>query len=1225
MKSPDKISKLNANKAGLTSPAVNPYGLMKVGPDGQLELPESHLVEVMGVHRGRRKRRRLRILIDNGASHLFVSKKFVNRCGLITQPMEVEAHMANKSVSHTSEIVLGLEYSLDGVLESGDFVVLPHMEYDLILGIPWFKWRNPKINYIDRNLKYKAEDGRDISLSFSLDEALARLGTVMAEELDSFLRADPKLRPRLFAVHVKLHVLDGERANIPDDPDLASIINEYVGVVFRDEVQTGVPPDRPGGNHTIPIIPGSKPVNRPMYSLSVAELDELKKQLAELLRLGLIRPSKSPWGSPVLFVEKPGGGMRMCVDYRELNKITIKDRYTLPLISSLRDRLQGMKYFSKIDLKQAYHQVAIDPVDIEKTAFKTRYGHFEAVVCLEGLTSVPATFQRMIQNVLKDGLDVFCGAYLDDIIVYSKTLKEHREHVRWVLQQLAKYQLIAKMSKCEWGKPEVQFLGFLVSEDGIRITPEHIEAIQTFPKPTTVTDIKSFLGLANYFHWFVANLAELTGPLSQLASDEANRGKKRQKIVGWDVPHDKAFAQIKEAIVSAPVLRFFDPSLPTKVKPDASQVGLGAWLAQDDGKGWRPVAFLSRKFTPAEMNYDTRERELLAIHEALRKWRHYLEGIKFWVETDHQSLKWLDDVRILNRRQARWIMNMQSFDFTIGYSPGDLNTVADILSRRPDYFSHCERCRTFLEINSVELGVTSPLLDTIRDTTSKDPLAKVWIEGLENPTLADRSEKHRLTKLKYIDGLIKYGDKERIYVPDVDNLRSRVLFEFHDSPLAGHQGANRTYEKLSREYYWPKMERDVKDYTRSCDTCQRVKAERDLKFGLLHPLEVPEARWTDLGFDFIVDLPEVDGMSIIAVVVDRLTKRIHLFALPTNADAEAVAKAFFANVFKLHGLPLSIVSDRDSKFVSKFWQSLFNVLGTKLKMATARHQQTDGQSENVVGVVKSMITSFLDSDQDTWLENLPFIEFAFNDSVNATTGFTPFELDLGYHPRTPLSLSVPVNSKKGRHSAAFAKLSTIEAFVHVTYTTSPDAQQFVQHLKDMVARAKHRLEDAQHKMAKYHDLKRREDPCWPIGSEVMLLRDGLKVPGVSEQKQQLLSRYVGPFKVISHQSPNYTLQLPPTMSRVHPTFHVERLRLYKSPAEKFDRPVYDRPAPILVNDHEEYVVDAILQHKTNKRTKKLLFLVDWEGYGPEERSWEPRENLEHLDVFKEYCAMHRLH
>jgi hypothetical protein len=232
-----------------------------------------------------------------------------------------------------------------------------------------------------------------------------------------------------------------------------------------------------------------------------------------------------------------------------------------------------------------------------------------------------------------------------------------------------------------------------------------------------VTDTKPFLGLANYFHWLVANLAELTGPLSQLASAEANCGKKRQRIVGWNLTHDQSFVQIKEAIVSAPVFHFFDLSLPTKVKPDAPQVGLGAWLAQDDGQGWRPVAFVSRKFIPAEMNYNTRERELLAINEALRKWRHYLEGLKFWVETDHQSLKWLGEVCILNRRQACWIMNMQSFDFTIGYSLSRSlsNTVADILSRRPNYVSYCERGRIFFEINSVELGVSSPLLNTIHD------------------------------------------------------------------------------------------------------------------------------------------------------------------------------------------------------------------------------------------------------------------------------------------------------------------------------------------------------------------------------------------------------------------------------------------------------------------------------------------------------------------------------
>jgi hypothetical protein len=236
------------------------------------------------------------------------------------------------------------------------------------------------------------------------------------------------------------------------------------------------------------------------------------------------------------------------------------------------------------NLRQNCHSIEQLEDEFTKLTVLVTLSHAEKCR-LEGLTSVPATFQRMIQSVLKGGLDVFCGAYLDEIIVYSRTLKEHCEHVCWVLQQLANYQLIAKMSKCEWGKPEVQFLGFLVSKDGIRITPEHIEAIHTFPKPKPVTDIKSFLGLANYFHWFVAKLAELTGPLSQLASAEANHGKKCQKIVGWNLTHHHSFVEIKEAIVSAPVLQFFASSLPTKVNPDASQVGLRAWLAQDDGKG----------------------------------------------------------------------------------------------------------------------------------------------------------------------------------------------------------------------------------------------------------------------------------------------------------------------------------------------------------------------------------------------------------------------------------------------------------------------------------------------------------------------------------------------------------------------------------------------------------------------------------------------------------------
>jgi hypothetical protein len=387
--------------------------------------------------------------------------------------------------------------------------------------------------------------------------------------------------------------------------------------------------------------------HRAIYRMSYEEMNELKRQLADLLHKGFIRPSTSPFGAPVLFVHKKEGTLRLCVDYRALNKITIKNRYPLPRIDELMDRLVGSCYFTKIDLYSGYHQIRIKPEDIPKTAFRTRYGHYEFLVLPFGLTNAPATFMTLMNDVFRKYLDQFVIIYLDDILIYSKSKEKHITHVRKVLDVLRTHKLYAKISKCEFFQKQVEYLGHFISQEGISVDKRKVEVLQKWPTPANISELRSFLGLASYYRKFVSHFSSIASPLTQLLH-------KDQKYE-WNEDREKSFQELKQHLTSAPVLLLPDPTKPFSVTADASDLAIGAVLSQNQGKGEQPVAYESRKLSPAEINYPIHEKELLAIVHALKLWRPYLEGTKFTVITDHASLEFIKSQSTLSRRQARWL------------------------------------------------------------------------------------------------------------------------------------------------------------------------------------------------------------------------------------------------------------------------------------------------------------------------------------------------------------------------------------------------------------------------------------------------------------------------------------------------------------------------------------------------------------------------------------------
>ncbi|KAL4277816.1 hypothetical protein GQ457_03G008370 [Hibiscus cannabinus] len=463
---------------------------------------------------------------------------------------------------------------------------------------------------------------------------------------------------------------------------LAYVMNPNMGEARPSDIRTvcdfpgvfpkelpGLPPDREV-EFVIETHADSAPVSISPYRMAPKELKELKTQLQELLDRGFIRTSTSPWGAPVLFVKKKDESLRMCIDYRQLNKMTVKNKYPLPRIDDLFDQLEGATVFSKIDLRSGYYQLKVREQDVLKTAFRTRYGHYEFLVMPFGLTNAPAAFMDLMNRVFHEYLDRFVVVFIDDILVYSRTGEDHDRHLRLVLQTLLENQLYAKLSKCEFWIREVVFLGHVVSSEGIRVDPKKVEAIVNWKQPTSVTEIRSFLGLAGYYQRFVSGFSKVAAPLTKLLQ----KGVKYE----WSDARQQAFEKLKEALINAPVLTQPVSGKGFVVYSDASYVGLGCVLMQEG----RVVAYASRQLKVHEKNYPTHDIELAAVVFTLKIWRHYLYGEKCIVYTDHKSLKYLMTQKELNLRQRRWLELLKDYDLSIEYHPGKANVVADALSRK---------------------------------------------------------------------------------------------------------------------------------------------------------------------------------------------------------------------------------------------------------------------------------------------------------------------------------------------------------------------------------------------------------------------------------------------------------------------------------------------------------------------------------------------------------------
>ena len=548
-----------------------------------------------------------------------------------------------------------------------------------------------------------------------------------------------------------------------------------------------------------------------------------------------------------------------------------------------------------------------------------------------GLANAPATFQTMINDILRDLLDRGVVAYLDDILIYSETEEEHIAMVSEVLKRLEEYGLGAAKDKCHFHQKKVDFLGYVVSDQGFEMATDKIQAIKEWELPRTVKDVQAFIGFANFYRRFIKGFSRIAKPLT----DTLKSGGKNFVIT----PQFKmAFKCLKNAFTRAPILRHFDPELPIQLETDASDFAIGAVLSQPHEGRWHPVAFMSRKFIPAEINYEIHDKELLAIVDAFKVWRHYLAGAahQIVIYTDHKNLEYFMTTKILNRRQARWAQELAAYNFKIVYRKGSSNGKADALSRRSEYRpegggSDDENLRTVLKPEQIDLEsikkrfiassrklaalpkikFDEDLLHEVRKAAAKD---KEYQAEMEITQGAKRPGTHSVE-----DGVLYW--KNRLWLPDDDGLKQWIVSGEHDTRVAGHFGQARTLELVSRNFFWPFFESWIARYIKECLSCQKDKATHHKSYGLLSPLETPYAPWTSISWDFITGLPESgdEKYCSVWVVVDRFTKMAHFIPPQSNKlGAKELARIFAKEVWRLHGLPREVVSDRDSRFTSNF-------------------------------------------------------------------------------------------------------------------------------------------------------------------------------------------------------------------------------------------------------------------------------------------------------------------
>ena len=733
---------------------------------------------------------------------------------------------------------------------------------------------------------------------------------------------------------------------------------------------------------------------------------------------------------------------------------------------------------------------------------------------------------------------------------------------------MRQHNLVAKPEKSRLYRRKLLYLGFELdgTNEVTTVSPstEITKTLDTWPIPGTVKDVQRFLGFINFYRQFIPNCAHISQPLVTLL-------KKDQPFL-WSANSQKAFEQLKEQLRQLLKLATPDPHKPFQIFSDASDVAVGAVLEQN---GY-PIVYASRVLNEAETRYSTYDKELLAIYFALKQFKQYIWGAKKVILfCDHHSLSRLMKQKELSSRQARYLHFFADFDFEIQYVEGPRNR-ADALSRIKSGPSVC--CVTLLSSLTTDL-----VKQNIERLAHEDPDYQALFER------AKELESKYIVRGRLVYLLGQDEGRMLLVVPNNADLKHQIIMEAHNTPYAGHKGQTATLAFLKKHFTWSKMDSDVRDFIKHCDVCQKNKRDYAPEHGLLQPLPTPTQPWEVLGIDFVTGLPKTKaGHDAILVVIDHLTKMAHAIPCQKSITASEVADLFIKNIFRLHGMPQTIISDRGSQFISHFWQTLFKHLGTRVSLTTAYHPQSNGLTERVNGTLLETLRIFAAQEPLKWDQYLALVEFSYNNAKQTATQETPFYLNYGTDPLVPLTL---LTAQK------------LGPFIQ----ENPRATRDFNQLKRQLEKARQAVEWSKERMATRANKKRKPNP-YQVGDQVLLSTKNLKLKGYDFPK--LTPLFVGPFQVLAVSSNTVGLEVPGSLSD---TFNINRLRRYHS-GGRFHQVDVLPPPQLNPGDSTIHLsIDKVLRERyTGPKRSIQQYLVSFKGYGPEHNSWMTDSHLRDL-------------
>lgn len=727
--------------------------------------------------------------------------------------------------------------------------------------------------------------------------------------------------------------------------ELFSLLNE-----FKDLFEPIVPGSAKGVVHEIEVEEGIKPIFQKPYPMPFSKKDTVKREIEKMLESGVIRPSKSPWSSPIVLVLKKDGSNRFCVDYTKLNRITKRDQFPLPNIDQVLRQVDGAKYFSSLDLASGYWQIPMKDDDAEKTAFTTDDGHFEFIVLPFGLSNAPATFQRYMSGLLRDIKQTKC--YIDDILVFTQSWEEHLQALRLVFETMRAANVRFKQSKCHFGKSSMKWVGHVIDSDGIRVDPDKTSAIEKFPTPQNEKELKRFLGMANYYRKFIKDFATIASPLYELT--------KKGVTWQWSVAEVEAFETLKKRLVSTDVLINPDFSKPYRFYADASDIGMGGVLCQMKNGEERPIAYASQHFNKRELNYAPIEKEAAAIIWALRKFHLYLHGSKFSVLSDHKPLKWLCSRRDATGRIGRWQCSLLEFEGLEGleHIKGKENVVADALSRVPEILAFNQDIQT---------------------------------EDLKREQELDEAFQRLKGEMKLDHGVWRKGNL--VFVPR--SMIKKVIRSFHGNGI--HFGMTKTMQLMSYTLFWPGMRKDIEDFIRCCEVCTLAKTTKP-QSAPVQSLPCVKKPFERIALDYCGPFPlSKNGNKYILVIIDHFSRFVRAFPVETATSFMSVK--CLKKLMMDEGTPFSVLTDRGTHFTGETFEKFLRENGINHLYTSPYHPQCDGMAERQMRTIKQLVRADLlertDFSSSSWDENVERIVAVMNRTIHPATGHSPFSLVRG--------------------------------------------------------------------------------------------------------------------------------------------------------------------------------------------------------------------------------------